>query len=111
MHNVLVIDDNSDLPEALTTWCKLRSLRVEWVRSTTEAARKLARRDSSYHLVLLNVSNPSLPWLRLLHALQEASSRSQRVIEPPYLCVSTVQKDLLFELRIEQMGARLVYVR
>ncbi len=108
-HKALLIDDDSTHAHRVIECLPAFGLGVELCSTVKQGIIKLSRREAEYELVVLNVSDASQPWLRLLQVLHEAAFQSGRAIGPLYLCVSTVRRDHLFELQVERMGARLVY--
>jgi len=106
---VLLID--YDLPHAgrLSEYLRMHGLSVEISLRVPDAARRLRRASAQCEIVvLINVSNPSRPWLQNLRTLIEASHASDCVVSG-FLCVSAMRREPLFEFQVEQMGARLVY--
>jgi DNA-binding NarL/FixJ family response regulator len=110
MHAVILIDGDEKHAEALADRLRARSLDViRHVKSNT-ALSMLKRRGTPCDLVLINVSDSSRPWLRILRELQEACFSFSHC-HPLVLCLSTVKREPQFELQIERLGARFVYER
>lgn len=109
MTGILLIDNDPVHAEGLIGRLRSRSLHIEWVRSTPEAVTTLRERPSQFDLVILDVSDPSQPWLNVLDRLQHAGRRYGW--SPLFLCVSNRQREPQFELAVERKGARYVYER
>lgn len=105
---VLLVDYDPSHAWRLSECLRQNGLSVELCLRVADGSRRLKRAIAQYELVILNVSDPSHPWLRNLRTLIEASHASDRVVSG-FLCVSAVRREPLFEFQIEQMGARLVY--
>jgi hypothetical protein len=108
---ILLVDHDQIHATSLIGALSTRGLAVEFCHTVREAAMKLRAPHGEYAVVIVNISDASQPWLRLLHGLHEASFQSGTPIGALCLCVSTVKRDPLFELQIERTGARLVYER
>lgn len=108
---VLLIDYDESHARRLVEYLHLHGFLVDLSVGVVDATLRLKRHSAQYEIVILNVSDSSQPWLRSLHTLDEASRNSTFGVCPLFLCVSTVRREPLFELQIEQMGARLVYER
>jgi hypothetical protein len=111
MFDALVIDADAPHAEKLIRRLGSRNLRIDLVRSTTEAISKLRYPVSPYELVIVNTSDASHPWLAILDRLQEVCRQPGSHSKPLFLCVSNRQRDPHFELEIERRGARYAYER
>jgi hypothetical protein len=111
MHDTLIIDADSAYAERLVRTLRLRKLRVDVVRDSTEAIVRLCHRALRYQLVIINVSDASQPWPVILGRLREACSYPGRCSRPLFLCVSRREREPEFELAIERSGARYVVER
>jgi DNA-binding NarL/FixJ family response regulator len=110
MHAVTLIDQDEMHAEALAACLRARDLHVTHHIGANSALSMLKRQNAPCDLVLLNVSDSSQPWVRILRELQEACFSFSRC-HPLVLCMSTVKRQPLFALQIERLGARFVYER
>jgi hypothetical protein len=110
MYNVILIDNNEMHAETLTARLRNRGLNVMRHVESISALSMLKRGDTSWDLVLINVSGSSQTWLKILRQLQELCVSSSHC-RPLVLCLSTVRREPQFELQIERLGARFVYER
>jgi DNA-binding NarL/FixJ family response regulator len=109
MYTAMLIDDDEMHAETLTVRFRARGLDV---MRHTEADRALSvmHKGTTCDLMLINVSDSSQPWLRIVRELQDASFSFSHW-PPLVLCLSTVKRDPQFELQVERLGARFVYER
>jgi hypothetical protein len=108
---LLLIDPDGEHAHQIIQSLTARGLGVDFCINVRQAANRLKQIDGEYDLVIVNISDVSRPWLRLLRFLRESSIQSGVAVGPFLLCVSTAKYDALFELQIERMGGRLVYER
>lgn len=79
------------------------------VHTGHEALSMKLRRESSFDLAILDVSESSTSVRRNLIELQ--TYRAGHGVRPMVLCVSRVYRGPRFELELERKGARVAYVR
>ena len=106
---VLLLDFDHQHAVALADRLRSRSLHVDVYADSEAAIAQLRRSAPEYEVVIINVSIHSVPWLKTLQKLNEASRRSGAQQRPLLLCVSMNQQQPEFVLQIERTGAR--YVR
>jgi hypothetical protein len=111
MVQVLLIDNNKPHVEAVRARLRRHRVEVEVCADPAAVTGRLRRTGSRYEVVILNVSDHRQPWLRLLSKFREASLQAGNYPAPLFLCVSTGEQPVDFELRIERMGARYVCER
>lgn len=105
---VLLVDTNQSHAECVRTALGFHDLAVDVYPDPERAAKRLRRAGNDYDVVILNVSDPLLPWVNTLVKLQAACFESGVSPSPLFLCTSTAKRSPEFELRIERMGARYV---
>lgn len=110
-NTVLLIDHDAIHSQPLIECLTTHRLGVDLCANIEQAAKKLRLIGGNYELVIVNISDVSQPWLRLLSLLRESVIESGVAVAPDVLCVSTAKYDALFELQIERMAGRLVYER
>jgi PleD family two-component response regulator len=108
---VLLVDHDAVHREQIIEILTSRGHRVDLYASVVQAAKCLRQIDAEYELIIVNVSDSSQQWIRLLRFLLESAIQSRVAVRPSLLCVSSTEYDELFELQIEQMGGRLEYER
>lgn len=109
MPRVMLVDSDSEHAERVRRRLGVDAVAVDVNADPWEAMAELRRYSADYAVVILNVSNASLPWADTLTKLQEVCFQA-RVYPPPlFLCTSTAKRPPEFELRIERMGGRYVY--
>jgi DNA-binding response OmpR family regulator len=106
----MLIDDDDMHAEALTARLRARGLNVDRYSNADRAFSALMHNRAHYDLTLINVSDSSRPWLRIVRKLQDACF-SFGHHHTMILCLSTVRREPQLELQIERLGARLVYER
>jgi PleD family two-component response regulator len=106
---VLLIDHDAVHAQRLIASLTTRRIGVDLCANIEQAAKKLRRIGGDYELVIVNISDASQPWLRLLRFLRESSIESGVEIGPRFLCVSTTEYNDIFEFQIGQMEGCLVY--
>ncbi|HEV2523423.1 MAG TPA: hypothetical protein VGT24_13670 [Candidatus Acidoferrales bacterium] len=84
-------------------------LAVETCGDLQRAMLRLQQDAARYELVIVNISNPTKPWARIIHDLQEAAFHSSRQLGPFFLCVSSSRQPPELRLALEREGARFVY--
>lgn len=110
-NTALLIDHDAIHRKPIIESLTSRGLGVDLYASVEQAAKSLRRIDREYELIIVNISDSSQPWLRLLRFLLESSFQSGVAVGPSLLCVSTTEYDELFEFQIEGLGGRLEYER
>ena len=108
---VLLIDYDAIHAKQIIEHLISRCHSVELFANVQAAAKRLRQNDGEYELIIVNISDGSQPWLRLLRYLLESSIHPGVAVGPSLLCVSTSEYDELFELQIEQLRGRLIYER
>ena len=106
---ILIIDNDDNHAQRLTQRLQGRSLILETCQAVRDALRKLGQQADLYELVIINITDSSRPWERIVQDLQEAAAMSKRQQGPSYLCVSRFRKPLLIQLMLERKGARVSY--
>lgn len=109
MPRLLLVDSDPQHAERVRGRVGFDTVEVEVVTDPKQAAAELRMGIADYAVVILNVSNASLPWIETLAKLQEACFQSGAYRSPFFLCTSATKRSLEFELRIERMGGRYVY--
>jgi hypothetical protein len=110
MYTVMLIDNDEMHAEALAARLRARGLNVVRHRKADHALSVLIHKRTHCDLALINVSDLSQPWLRIVRKLQDACFSSSHCC-PLVLSLSTVKREPQFELQIERLGARFVYER
>ena len=110
MYTALIIDEDHGHAQRIAGAVRSRHLAVGVASSPEDALRLFRSQMRGPHLVILNVSDPSQPWLSILRELRTAIEISRQEL-CLFLCVSTRRTDALFELQIEKLGGRFVYER
>jgi hypothetical protein len=111
MSRVLLLDTDDTHAECVRIGLGFNGLHVEVFSDPEQAAKRLRMPGTDYEIVILNVSNVSLPWDDILAGLETACFQSGAFPSPLFLCVSRTKRSPEFELRVERMGARYVYER
>ena len=110
MYTAILIDDDKMHAEVLAARLRARGLDVARHEDADRALFVLTRTRRPCDLVLINVSDSSQPWLKIVGELQKACFSFSRC-NPLILCLSTVKREPQFELQVEHLGARFVYER
>jgi hypothetical protein len=90
---------------------QFHALEVATCADPKQAVLLLRRTSGEYDVVIVNVSDQTVPWVRLLLKLQEACFLSNGYPSPMFLCTSTLPRSPEFQLQIERKGARYVVER
>jgi hypothetical protein len=107
---LLLLDADRRHADTLIARLLSHNLHVDAYADPQQAIAQLRGRSSEYEVVIINVSSRSVPWLTILHKLDQACRRSVAgQARPFFLCLSTNQQQPEFVLQIERNGAR--YVR
>jgi hypothetical protein len=109
MNTVLLIDNNQRHAESVCGRLRFHALEVHICPDPDRAITRLRRSSANYEVVIVDVSNASLPWFDTVARLQEACFQTGVYPSPRLLCTSNTKRTPDFELRIEQIGARYVY--
>jgi DNA-binding response OmpR family regulator len=108
---VLLVDTDQQHAECVCLGLGFHHFETDLCLDPERAAVRLRRAADDYDVVILNVSNPSLPWVNILAKLQAACLESGASPAPLFLCTSTTKRLPEFELQIERLGARYVCER
>lgn len=73
------------------------------------AAARLRMSSTPYELVLVEISDRTKSWERIIHNLQEAAHQSHHQPTPFFLCISRSRTSPELRLALERKGARLAY--
>ncbi len=106
---VLLVDADQTHAERVRELLHLCALEADVCPGHEDAFVRLQQASSDFELVILNVSNDSLPWCTILAKLQAACLQSGVYPSPFFLCISSTRRPSEFELRIERLGARYVH--
>src|SRR5579859_2927755 len=109
MLRALIIDRDAIHADQLAARLRRRNLVSDYVCTPQQAIKRLKGRTEEYVLVIINVSDSSALWFRVLEKLQDICRQLNRDSGPLFLCVSKTQQRPEFILRLECTGARYVY--
>lgn len=107
MSNILLIDRDQTHAQLLEQELNRRGLIVFRIATIRDGAQMLKSRAVSIDLVVLAIADFSQPWLEILYGLQQAAWHAGICEFPLFLCASRVDFGTEFQLKVEQMGARL----
>jgi ActR/RegA family two-component response regulator len=111
MPKVLLIDRDAVHAERVSRMLQYHALDVGTCADPQLAILLLRRTSCEYDVVIINVSDQTVPWVSMLAKLQEACFLSNGYPSPMFLCTSTVSRSPEFQLQIERRGARYVVAR
>jgi hypothetical protein len=105
---LLVLDPDSRDSTAIAPVLERHHHTPEVVAGLEDALRCLAKQDSPYSVVVIDLSrNRSTDWQRLDDVLRMADAASPR---PMLLCFSNVYHGPAMKLKVERLGARFVWI-
>jgi DNA-binding NtrC family response regulator len=111
MSSILIIDKDQAHSIKVADRLRGRQLIPTTHRELKDALQALYREASAWDIVLVDVSDLSLPWLAILRQLLEACSSHSSPHMPLFLCTSRTKRDPQFQLALERLGVRFVYER
>ena len=80
---------------------------VDICSEVATAVGKLHLGGDRYELVVVDISNPTKAWGRIIHDLKESAHQSNSRRSPFFLCVSSSKQPPALHLALERKGARL----
>jgi hypothetical protein len=107
--SILLVDSDAIHARRFVQCLHGRGVLIEECQSPGDALNTLGRRADCYDLVVVNISDSSKPWERIIYELQEASAQSRRQEGPLFLCISCCRKPPQMQLMLERKGARVAY--
>jgi len=108
---ILLVDLDPNHCRKLSSHLEDMRLVVDTCSDPGSAMCRLRRRGEQYELVIVNVSNSTKSWGRIIQDLRIAASQSLCQYPPFFLCVSTFRQSHQMRLELEEKGARVAYER
>ena len=106
---VLLIDSDADHSERLAHCLESAGIVTETVVQLSSAAQRLRQNGKQYDVVVVDISNPTKDWSRIVHDLQEVAYQSDRQLGPLFLCISRLRRSPELQLALERKGARVAF--
>ena len=110
-YSVALIDNDTAHAAKLADRLRFHQLALIAHCELNDALPALQGGHFEWDIVIVNVSDPSQPWLAILRRLQEACSSHGSRHFPLFLCTSRIKRDPQFQLALERLGVRFVYER
>lgn len=105
----LLIDEDSDHAQKVRYCLNAMGHVADICRDVPDAEVKLRCGGSDYELVIVDITNQTKAWRRLIRNLQETAHQARHHASPLFLCITRVRITPQLRLALEQIGARIAY--
>lgn len=107
--SIFLIDDDPVHAERFSQHLRVCRYSVTLCSEPAEAIQMLSRPDSSWRVIIWNVSRSSWDCLTMLRAINDIYQQNPLRRKPRILCFSSVDRGTQFRLDIKRLGAWLIY--